>query len=60
MLLLLLIWATLLFMITVPICFIYKENLNWQRIIIGLLFGLIWPIGMPILILTFFMNKFVK
>jgi hypothetical protein len=55
--LLLLIWATFLFMITVPICFIYKESLNWQRIVLGVFLGLIWPIGVPALIVAFFINK---
>ena len=48
-----LLFATLLFMILLPICFSYKETANTTRIIVGIVCGLTWPISVPILIGVF-------
>jgi predicted MFS family arabinose efflux permease len=57
MLLYMLIYATILNIAICPIFFVYKEKVNAARIILGLIYGLFWPISFPVLIAVFYYCK---
>lgn len=42
--------VTILLTIFVPIAIIRKAGFQWWRVLIGALYGLFWPLGLPIVV----------
>lgn len=50
--------VTILLTILVPVAVIPKGNHTWDKVLIGALYGLLWPLGLPIVTVVAFCNLF--